>query len=850
MGMVKSCCNANFVSGSPVDRDGKYDIMRLSELKRGQKAVVLGVSGNSEISRRLMEMGFVRGKKVKKIKKAPFTEPVEYELGDFKITLRNNEAALVRIATEKQPDEKIEGTEEPLWFSEEISDDTITEKKSSFVIALVGNPNCGKTSIFNHATGGREHVANYSGVTVAAKEGWLKLKGEKVKIVDLPGTYSLSGQSPDERFVADYIIKQKPDLIINVLDASNLDRNLYLTTQLKETGIKTMIALNMYDELKNAKASLDIREFEKYLGVPVVPTVGKESKGVRRLFIRAGQYNKEPVFMSRAAQIIYSPEIEYALQRFTEMTPDITLSDDTFTPRFFALSVLADEPFIYTIPSVKKHKSEISRIRNLVFREHCEFNESEVSRRIVEKRYRYIESILNKVYTSGNRKKENITAKIDSVLTHEKFGLPMFFVFVWLMFFLTFRLGEYPMNWIENGMGALGGWVNNSMQEGMLSDLIVNGIIGGVGGVLVFLPSIMILFFMISLMEDTGYMSRSAFLMDKVMNKAGLHGKSFIPLLMGFGCNVPAVMATRTIENQRDRILTMMVIPFMSCSARLPVYVLIISAFFPGNQSFILFTVYGIGILAAFSTSYILSKTVFSKTPSPFIMEMPPYRVPGIVPLLKHTWFKSMHFIKKMGTIIFMASVIVWALGYFPQDEEIISHYDEQISAIEEQTTPTTTADSLSSVIEKMKQTLEKEKQAELLSNSYISKFGKTIQPVFAPIGFDWKMSVSILTGVMAKEVVVSTMAVLYQSGESEQSDGKKSGLVESLRAESAKNQTSRLTYFAFLVFILLYFPCFGTIAAMWREIKNPGWMIFVVLFPLLFAWVLSFLIVTVGGLF
>lgn len=821
--------------------------MRLSELKRGQSATILGVSGNSEVSRRLMEMGFVRGKKVKKIKSAPFTEPVEYELSGFKITLRMNEAALVRVSTEKDelPEED---TPDELMFAEENGGGQGKGKKSSFVIALVGNPNCGKTSIFNHATGAREHVANYSGVTVASKEGWLKLNGEKVKFVDLPGTYSLSGQSPDERFVSDYLINHTPDLIINVLDAGNLDRNLYLTTQLKETGIKTMIALNMYDELKTANASLDIRNFEKYLGIPVVPTIGKESKGVRRLFIRAKQYHQEPLFVSRSAQVLYSPEIEYAVQRFIENTQDLYFSD-TFTPRFYALSILAGEPFVNTMPVVKAHKSEVTKVRNLVFNEYCELSENEVSRRIVEKRYRYIERILNKVYISGNKRKENITAKIDSVLTHEKLGLPVFFIFVWLMFFLTFQLGEYPMNWIENGIGALGTLVNTSMQEGLFADLLVNGIIGGVGGVLVFLPSIMILFFMISLMEDTGYMSRSAFLMDKVMNKAGLHGKSFIPLLMGFGCNVPAVMATRTIENKRDRILTMMVIPFMSCSARLPVYVLIISAFFPGNQSLILFTVYGIGIFAAFLTTTILSRTVFSKTSSPFIMEMPPYRVPGIIPLLKHTWFKSLHFIKKMGTIIFLASVLVWALGYFPRDKEIINKYDEQLTVLSENAEADLPVDSVSVSVLKQKQNkLETKKQAELLSNSYISRLGKNIQPVFAPIGFDWKMSVSILTGVMAKEVVVSTMAVLYQSG-THNDGGKKLSLVESLRAESANNQTSRLTYFAFLVFILLYFPCFGTIAAMWREIKSPAWMAFVIIFPLMLAWVLSYLIVAVGGL-
>ncbi|MFO7880177.1 MAG: ferrous iron transport protein B [Bacteroidota bacterium] len=819
--------------------------MRLSDLKRGQKAIVLGVTGNSEISRRLMEMGFVRGKNVQKIKSAPFTEPVEYDLSGFKITLRMNEAALVRVSTDKNSVEEQEEVGE-LPFSEAQTTGHVNGNGKSFVIALVGNPNCGKTSIFNHATGGKERVANYSGVTVAAKEAWLKIGDVRIKVVDLPGTYSLSGQSPDERFVADYLINNTPDIIINVLDAGNLDRNLYLTSQLKETGIKTMVALNMYDELKSDKATLDIRKFQKYLGIPVVPTVGKEAKGVRRLFVRAKSYSEEPVFIARSAQLLYPSEIEYAVQRFTEKTADIDLGS-RFTPRFYALSILANEPFVEDMPVVKENREKLSQIRSDIYKEYCEFSESEVSRRIVEKRYGFIHSILNKVYVSGENRKQSISQRIDSVLTHEKLGLPMFFVFVWFMFFVTFRLGEYPMNWIESGMGALGSWVHGVMQEGMVSDLIVNGIIGGVGGVLIFLPSIMILFFMISLMEDTGYMSRTAFLMDKVMQKAGLHGKSFIPLLMGFGCNVPAIMATRTIENQRDRILTMMVIPFMSCSARLPVYVLFISAFFPDSQSILLFAIYGIGILAAFLTSGLLNKTVFAKTVSPFIMEMPPYRVPGAVPLLKHTWYKSLHFIKKMGTIIFAASVIVWALSYFPRDKEIIQKYDPKIEQLSQASEMEMTADSLAGVQTEIR-SLESQKQSDLLKNSYISRMGKFVQPVFEPIGFDWKMSVSVLTGVMAKEVVVSTMGVLYQSEEHNESE--KLSLVDRLREEAARNQTSRLTYFAFLVFVLLYFPCFGTIAAIRREIKSKAWMTFVILFPLILAWVVSYLIVLVGGLF
>jgi ferrous iron transport protein B len=818
-------------------------MMKLTELKRGDKAKVLSVSGNSEISRRLMEMGFVSGKAVVLIKRAPFSEPLEYDLDGFKITLRKAEADLVNISIEDEP-----AVATDALIYQENEDDPVLENgiNPDITIALVGNPNCGKTSIFNFATGSRERVANYSGVTVAAKEAVVKLDGKKIRLIDLPGTYSLSGQSPDEKFVAASLLHETPDLIINVVDAGNLERNLYLTTQLRETGIKTVIALNMYDELEDDKASLDLDRFEELLGVPIVPTVGKEGKAVKQLFETAAAYHNKPVFMKKTAQLQYSSEIEYAIKRFAEQNVNIELPNQ-FLQRFYAVSLFAGESYLWTIPELHAHKSELLSIRSKIIQENCEFSDAELERRIVEKRYSYIRSILAKVYKSGDNRKQNISQKIDSVLTHEKFGLPIFFLFVWLMFFLTFRLGEYPMQWIESGIGSLGAGLSNWLQPGVFSDLLINGVIGGVGGVLVFLPSIMILFFMISLMEDSGYMSRSAFLMDKFMQKAGLHGKSFIPLLMGFGCNVPAIMATRTIENKRDRILTMMVIPFMSCSARLPVYVLFISAFFPAHESLLLFAIYGIGILAAFLTSLVLSKTVFSKHVSPFIMELPPYRMPGGKSLLKHTWLKSLHFIKKMGTIILGASIIVWALSYFPRSEETIAKYDASIEMVQNMQAQTASEDSVEWYIDEVNR-LEAEKQAELLENSYISKTGKAIQPVFEPMGFDWKMSVSILTGVMAKEVVVSTMGVLYQSEQG--NDEGSISLVENLRAEQKRQEKSRLTYFAFLVFILLYFPCFGTLAAMRREIKSWSWMLFAVAFPLSFAWTVSYLIVAIGNLF
>ncbi len=811
--------------------------MKLTDLKKGQKAKVVAVGGDGVISRRLMEMGFIKGKSVILIKTAPFSEPLEYDLDGFKISLRRGEAELVEITLDKelqQEKQSISYSDNPKFINSEILEDV------DLTIALVGNPNCGKTSIFNFATGSKERVANYSGVTVSAKVATMKVDDVRIRVVDLPGTYSLSGQSPDERFVAESLIHSTPDLIINVIDASNLERNLYLTTQLKETGIKTVIALNMYDELQNDNASLDLKGFETLIGVPVVPTVGKEGKAVKKLFKVAKDYYEKPVFLGKSANLQYSPDIEYAISRFSEKYHNNDFSPE-FLLRFYAISLFAEETYLWSFEQFKSKQHDMESFRTKTLHEKCEFPEKTAAE-IVEKRYAYIHSIIDKVYTCGEHKKQKLSQKIDAFLTNEVVGLPIFFFFVWLIFFLTFKIGEYPMGWIESGIGALGNLISNHMPPGMLSDLLVNGIIGGVGGVVVFLPNIMILFFMISIMEDSGYMARSAFLMDKFMKRAGLHGKSFIPLMMGFGCNVPAIMATRTIENKRDRILTMMAVPFMSCSARLPVYVLFISAFFPHYESLVLFAIYGIGILVAYLIALLLSRTVFTKEVSPFIMELPPYRMPGVRSLLKHTWLKSLHFLKKMGTIILLASVIVWVLSYFPRNNEVISKYETEIQQLEEKVAVN---NENTKIITSQIDSLAYAKESELLLNSYISQAGKFIEPAFAPLGFDWKMSVSILTGVMAKEVVVSTMGILYQTGGDEEDT-----LVKSLQEDSQKNNTSNLIYFAFLVFVLLYFPCFGTIAAIKREVKSWSWIVFSVLFPLGFAWVLSYLIVVIGQLF
>ncbi|HKL67844.1 MAG TPA: ferrous iron transport protein B, partial [Bacteroidales bacterium] len=657
--------------------------MNLSDLITGQEAFITGISGNGGIKNRLNELGFIKGQKVKAIKAAPLRDPVEYEIMGYKLTIRKADAAAIEIDIT----ERSSNTASPGFNHYHGGHGHRRRKRGPLPhhnnsrvinVALIGNPNCGKTTIYNYATRSKERVANYSGVTVAAREARLMLDNYRINLIDLPGTYSLKAYSPEEMFVTDYLMYNKPDIVLNVIDAGNLERNLFLTSQLIDTGINTVAALNMYDELEQSKGRLDHKKLGKMLGIPFVPTVGSRGTGLRDLFKTIIKVYEGQDGTVRQAKINYGQEIDDSIEKIISLTGNSENKNGNIS-RLNAIRILEDDKNGFTqLPAatIKKVKDFAA-----IQKDHIEsLLKNNISNEIVNMRYGFIEGALEETYAPAKKQKISLSQSIDRVLTHKVWGLPVFFGIIWFVFFSTFRLGEIPMTWIENLFGWMSGIVSNSFGKGIAGKLLSDGIIGGVGGVMVFLPNIMILFAFISLLEDSGYMARTAFLMDKVMHKAGLHGKSFIPLLMGFGCNVPAIMATRTIDSKRDRLITMFITPFMSCSARLPVYVLFISAFFPHYESLMLFAIYAIGIFAALLTALVLNKTIFRKTESPFVMELPPYRMPTSKSVLKHTWFKTSHFLKKMGTIILFASIVIWALGYFPRDREIINKYDKMIT--------------------------------------------------------------------------------------------------------------------------------------------------------------------------
>jgi ferrous iron transport protein B len=837
--------------------------MILSDLTTGQEALITGIYGDSNISRRLNEMGFIEGQKVKAIKSAPLKDPVEYSVMGYQLTIRRKDAAMIEV--EPLPGIHLPGTPErytgrKAQFSlsgQKLNGGAIAAGKR-INIALVGNPNSGKTTIFNYATRSRERVANYSGVTVSAREAEMKVGDYTIIVTDLPGTYSLTPYSPEEQYVTDYIMFHQPHIILNVVDAGNLERNLFLTTQLIETGIPVVVALNMWDEFVSSKGSLDIPVLATLLGVPVATTTGKTGEGVKELFEMVVSLFTGNTAGIRSIEIPYPADVREALTRLSDKV-ERAGSESCLPGRFIALKLLQGDPMV--APALNRES-----YNQLVTMAEEERNRIEkragmgINPEIVNSRYGFINGALAETLRLNNGGIVQIIANPDRWLTHRLLGLPLFFLIIWFIFWATFKLGQYPMQWIESGITLLSTGVQSLLGESSFSHLLVDGIIGGVGGIAVFLPNIMILFFLISLLEDTGYMARTAFLMDKVMHRAGLHGKSFIPLLMGFGCNVPAIMATRTIESRRDRLVTMLIIPFMSCSARLPVYVLFISAFFPRYQGLLLFSIYGFGILAALLTAFILNKTIFRRSESPFVMELPPYRIPTFRSVRSHTWFKTLHFIKKMGTVILVASVVVWVLSYFPRNRALTGEYDAAIehymqteegvaSHSEMSSMPllTVSLDTLPLTAQEKISLLEEKKQSEMLGQSWIATIGKTINPLFEPLGFDWKMSVSILTGIMAKELVVSTMAVLYQAGSSSDQEGV--ALVSALRKEGETSGIPRYTWFGFLLFTLLYFPCFGTLAAITNETSRFRWVIFAAAYPLIFSWITVYLFNLAGRL-
>ena len=653
----------------------------LTDLHDNDEGVITKVSGQGAFRKRITEMGFVKGKTVKVIKNAPLQDPVEYEIMGYNVSLRRSEASLISVSTGKNGDSpKLNGF--GTTVAENVVKAQVGEKTKQIHVALVGNPNCGKTTLFNYASGSHERVGNYGGVTVDAKEGIIKQNGYALKVTDLPGTYSITEYTPEELFVRNHLTETSPDVVVNVIDASNLERNMFLTTQLIDMNMKVVIALNMYDELEHKGVELRYRELGQMLGIPIVPTVAVKNKGITELVNKITEVYEDKDPTVRQVNIHYGNALEDSIAKIQPLIEKNIEISNRFSPRYLSIKLLEnDKPSLQIIQNCDNRNVIAAQAKVEIHKIETEFGESPETV-ITDAKYGFIEGALRETCIDN---KEIILPKkrnIDRILTHRIWGFPVFIFFMWFMFQATFTIGNFPMEWINTGVGYFGDFISNIIPPGALHDLIVDGVIGGVGGVIIFLPNILILFFFISLMEDTGYMARVSFIMDRLMHKIGLHGKSFIPLLMGFGCNVPAIMATRTLENRKDRIMTMLITPFMSCSARLPVYVLIISAFFSKNQGLVLFSIYAIGIVVAVLVAILLKKTVFSKQDVPFVMELPPYRVPTLRNTTAHMWHKGSQYLKKMGTFILLASILIWGLSYYPRHVTYSADYDAQINTV------------------------------------------------------------------------------------------------------------------------------------------------------------------------
>lgn len=813
--------------------------MRLSELKPGETGVITKILGHGAFRKRVMEMGFVRSREVRVVLNAPLQDPVKYALMDYEVSLRRAEAELIEV-------DLLEN-----WEASHLSTDALTElhdadnekqlRKDKIInVALIGNPNCGKTSLFNRVSGAHEHVGNYAGVTVGAKAGSLKHKGYRFNIVDLPGTYSLSAYSPEELYVMRYLRQETPDVIINVVVASNLERNLYLTTELIDMNRSMVIDLNMFDELQRSGVKLDYKNLGKMLGVPIVPTIASSGYGIENLLDTVIEVYEMRNPDTRHIHVKMNPEIESGIKLLKdEFKNDLSVSHQ-FSPRFLAIKFMERDPEIEDILRNNPHYDEWKKIRDEETEKISRTLHEDITSAISAEKYGFIQGALKENMEGSLAKEEKSTKIIDAFVTNKLFGFPLFLLMMWLMFWATFQIGSYPMEWIESLVGWVSGKISGIMADGPLKDLLLDGIIGGVGGVIVFLPNILILYAFISFMEDSGYMARVAFIMDKLMHRMGLHGKSFIPLVMGFGCNVPAIMSTRIIESKSSRLITVLINPFISCSARIPIYVLLVGAFFPSYGAWIFVGLYALGILVAVITARLMRRLWLKDDETPFVMELPPYRMPTAKATLRNMWSKAEQYIRKMGGLILVASIIIWALSYFPHYsfEDIPQSYiDETMHEMPEE--------SLDSFDESQIQNLILTEYQQ--SNSILGKIGKTVEPIVRPMDLGWKSCVSLIAGSAAKEVVVSTLGVLYVGDDDAEL---LSARLKSPSKLTGKTPFSQASALAFMVFVLLYFPCIATLSAITREAGSWKYALFSVVYNTTLAWIFAFIAFRIAILF
>lgn len=838
--------------------------MTLADISPGEEGIITKIRGRGAFRKRIMEMGFITGKKVHVIQRAPLMDPVEYNVMGYNVSLRNSDAALVEIASENEEASAIE-----LHSNGSMEGDLIKLSPEPRIkkihIAFVGNPNSGKTTIFNYASGSKERVGNYSGVTIDAKEAHIRLGEYSFIITDLPGTYSISAYSPEELFVRDFITDSAPDVVVNILDSSNLERNLYLTTQLIDMDVKMVGVLNMYDELEKSGNKLDHIQLGRLLGIPFVPTVGARGKGVEQLLQKIIDVYENNDKTLRHIHINYGSLIEPSVIKIQELLrkPENSIPIDKISTRFLALKLIEKDRATEVLTEQLFNHDAIIAMVDEQIEEIESISNQDTESLITDMKYGFIAGALRETYTPNLIVQRKNSEVIDTIITHKVWGIPIFIFFMWLTFYGTFKIGEHPMSWIEWLVDFTAIQLNTFLPDGMLKDLFIQGILGGIGGVIIFLPNILLLYFFISLMEDTGYMARAVFIMDKAMHKIGLHGKSFIPLLMGFGCNVPAILSTRIIESPRDRLITMLINPFMSCSARLPVYILFISAFFVSYQGTILFSMYFIGVLLAIGSALLFKKAIIKQPDVPFVMELPPYRMPTPRAIIKHMWNRAEQYLKKIGGVILVASIIIWALGYFPRETDMDHIYDAQISAISHDfRNPANQSQTESEAGIQNEEELdfqivqiEHEKESYRQLNSYIGRLGHFVEPVMRPLGFDWKMSVAILTGIAAKEITVGTLGVLYQVGED--ADETSASLIQKLQQQTYYDGPKKgekvftpLVAFSFMLFILIYFPCVAVVAAIKKESGKWKWAAFIVFYTTGLAYLASLIVFQIGSLF
>ena len=793
--------------------------MKLSDLKTGQHATIVTVQGHGSFRKRIVEMGFVRGKDVEVLLNAPLQDPVKYKVMGYEISLRRQEAEMIVVDTDPSHQQPVVNHGTMTDTVQDTCDQSLPAHVGNTInVALIGNPNCGKTSLFNFASGAHGHVGNYSGVTVDASEARATCDGFVFNLTDLPGTYSLSCYSPEELYVREHLMKRHPDVVINVIDSSNLERNLYLTTQLVDMNVRMVCALNMYDEFERRGDTLDTQTLSTLFGVPFVCTSFKSGRGVQELFREVISVFEDCNASVRHIHINHGHEIESGIAHIQQYLKRNEVVRTLFSTRYMAIKLLEHDDRAEAYVAKMENAKEIMAARDAAELRVKEEKKTDSETAIMDAKYGFIHGALTEAGFRQGTKEDTyrMTHFIDDVLSNKYLGFPIFFLILYVMFQTTFSLGQYPMDWIESAVSWLGEQASALMPEGPLRSMLVDGVIGGVGAVIVFLPQILILYFFISLMEDSGYMARAAFIMDKLMHKMGLHGKSFIPLIMGFGCNVPAIMATRTIESRRSRLITMLILPFMSCSARLPIYIMIIGTFFAAQyRSWVMIMLYVIGVIVAIIVSKVFSSFVVKGEDTPFVMELPPYRWPTPKAIGRHTWEKGKEYLKKMGGIILVASIVVWALGYFPHDE------------------------SLSPVQQK--------------EQSYIGSIGKAVEPVFKLQGFNWKLDVSLIAGVGAKEIVASTIGVIYSGDDSfgdDDSFSDDTAKYSRLRNQMLADGITPLAAFSYLLFVLLYFPCIATVIAIRNETGSWSWAAFSAFYTTAIAWIVSMLVYQIGSLF